>query len=65
MSKPLSVAEVADRLGVSQSLVYSLVQERRLKALRLGRRGKRGKILVQEDSLEAFLQATREDLADD
>ena len=65
MPKPLTVAECAERLGVSASLVYALVSEKRLKAHRLGRRGRRGKILVSEEQIEAFLEATREDLADD
>ena len=65
MDRPLTVAEVAERLGVSESLVYALVSEKRLKAMRLGRQGKRGKILVPEDQLQAFVEGCTEELSDD
>lgn len=61
----LRVRDVAEYLGVSQSLVYSLVAEKRLKAIRLGRSGRRGTIRVKKEDLETFVAQTREDLADD
>ncbi len=57
--KLLSVAEVAQRAGVSQGLVRAWVHSGDLAHYRLGARGKRGKIAVAEADLEAFLQARR------
>lgn len=61
----LTIAEVARHLRISESLAYCLVAEKRLPAIRLGRRGKRGAIRVEEDALRAFVEQTRDDLADD
>lgn len=51
----MSVKQAAERVGVSESLVYQWCQEKRLPHLRLGRAGKRGKILIAEADLAAFL----------
>jgi excisionase family DNA binding protein len=52
----LNVAEIAERLRCSQSLVYAAVASGRLRAYRIGR-GKGG-IRISEEQLSAFLQAT-------
>jgi excisionase family DNA binding protein len=57
--KWLSVQETADRLGVSPSLVYQWCHERTLPHLRLGKAGRRGKILIDEADLDAFIAASR------
>lgn len=55
----LNVREAAGRLGVSLSLIYQWCQERRLPHLRLGKAGRRGKILILESELEAFLDGLK------
>jgi hypothetical protein len=40
-------------------LIYQWCDERRLPHYRVGGRGKRGKILIGQDDLEAFLHACR------
>jgi excisionase family DNA binding protein len=57
----MTVREVAKRIGVCASLVYGLIQSRMLAHYRVGGKGKRGRILVDETDLEAYLQACRVD----
>ena len=55
----LTVAQVADRLGVCRSLVYSWVDAGQLPHYRMGAAGKRGGIRIEEADLEAFLATKR------
>jgi excisionase family DNA binding protein len=55
----LSVKQVAERLRVSDSLVYSWCEDHLLPHYRMGGRGKRGKILIEEAALDAFLHSRR------
>jgi excisionase family DNA binding protein len=55
----LTVREVADRLRISQSSVYLLIESGRLAHHRLGAR--RGAIRVSEDDLAAYLAENRQD----
>ena len=52
MTEPyaISIAEAADRLGVSKSYLYQLAKEGRLPVVRLGRR-----VLVPVESLQGLL----------
>lgn len=54
-----TVKQTAERLGVSASLVYQWCQEKRLAHVRLGKAGRRGKILIEETDVEAFVAAAR------
>lgn len=51
--------EAADDLGVSPSLIYQLVEERRIGHIRVGGKGRRGRILIELKALEAFLEENR------
>ena len=51
----MDVKEAAKRLECSPSLVYALVDEGRLRCVRLGRRGRRGKIVILDEHLQTFL----------
>ena len=51
----LTVAEVADELKISTKRVYALIQEGRLRAVRLAERGWR----VRYDDLEDFVRRRR------
>ncbi|MBA4190274.1 MAG: hypothetical protein C0467_19995 [Planctomycetaceae bacterium] len=55
----LTIKQAADRTGLSASLLYQICAERRLPHFRLGREGKRGKILIEETDLDAFIAASR------
>ena len=52
----LTVKHVAERLGISQSLVYGWCDDHLLPHFRLGGKAKRGKILIEEAALQSFLQ---------
>ena len=51
-----TVAEVAKRLRVSVGAIYGAVQSGRLKAYRIGARG-RGAIRIPEESLRNYLES--------
>lgn len=55
----LTVRQVAERLRISPSLVYSWCDDHLLPHYRMGGKGKRGKILIEEAALEAFLQSRK------
>lgn len=48
----LTVAQAAERLGVSRALIYSLVAARKLRHERIGL--KRGVIRIADDALEEY-----------
>ena len=52
----LSVKDAAARLRVSKSLVYEWCKDRRLTHVRLGKGGKRGRILIRLDDLEKLIR---------
>jgi len=55
----LSVRQAALKIGVSESLIYSWIEARQLPHYRIGAKGKRGKILIAEADLEAFIESLR------
>jgi excisionase family DNA binding protein len=55
----LTIREAAQAAGVSDSLLYQWCQERRLRHYRFGAEGRRGKIMVEEADLAAFLEECR------
>ena len=55
----LTVKEAAALVPTSTSLVYQWVAERRFEVLRVGRRGRRGKILIDETTFRAFLETLK------
>lgn len=55
----LTVKQVAERLRISASLVYSWCEDQILPHYRMGGKGKRGKILIEEAALDAFLQSRK------
>lgn len=63
--KPLTPMECAEKANVSLSLIYAVLKSGRLKAMRIGCRGK-GKWLVDHDDFENWKQSCRlEDMAED
>ena len=53
--------QVAERVGVSDSLVYEWCSQGLLPHYRVGRKGRRGKLLIDEKDLEAFLAGCRQE----
>jgi excisionase family DNA binding protein len=51
----LTVKGAAERAGVSVSLIYAWCERRLLTHFRVGVPGKRGKILIAEADLDAYL----------
>jgi len=57
----LTVRGAAEKAGVSISLLYQWIDERRLPHYRAGGKGRRGKILISPQDLEAFMGSLRVD----
>ncbi|MFO0845494.1 MAG: helix-turn-helix domain-containing protein [Gemmataceae bacterium] len=55
----LTVAQAAERIGVSDSLIYEWCGAGLLPHYRFGRPGKRGKVMIEEADLDRFLAACR------
>lgn len=59
----MTVKEAAERLEISQSLCYTLIGEGRLKCLRIGAAGKRGKVVVRESDVAEFVKSCEQEAA--
>jgi len=57
----LTPKQVSEQIGVSDSLVYEWCAQRLLPHFRFGRQGKRGKVLIEQADLDAFLAAHRQE----
>ena len=55
----LTVKAAAERAGVSPSLIYALCAEKKLAHLRCGAKGRRGRVLIAEPDLAAFMESCR------
>ncbi len=55
----MNVREASIRLEISASLTYQLCREGRLPHVRIGGRGRRGKIVITEPDLAVFLASVR------
>lgn len=58
-SAKMNVREAAEKLEISRSLLYRLIEEGRIKCVRIGQRGRRGKIVIREPDIEVFLKECR------
>ena len=52
----MTVREAAERLEVSEKLVYRLVAEERLRCVRIGAAGKRGRVVIWQKHLDEFIR---------
>jgi excisionase family DNA binding protein len=57
----LTPKQAAARIGVSDSLIYEWCSSGLLPHYRFGRRGRRGKILIDEAEFDAFLASCRQE----
>ena len=55
----MTVKQAMQKTGISQSLLYALCGEGRLPHYRIGTGGRRGKVMIDEDDLSAFLSRCR------
>src|SRR5437899_1939540 len=55
----LTPKKCAELAGVSASMVYQWVKERRFPVYRVGGKGRRGRILVEESDIAAFLESLK------
>ena len=55
----LTVQQVAKTIGISDTLVYQWIETKELPHYRLGGEGKRGKILIDDTDLQAFIARKR------
>jgi excisionase family DNA binding protein len=55
----LTPKTAAERVGVSVSLIYEWCQDKRVPHYRCGGRGRRGRILIEDADLDAFLTTLR------
>jgi len=53
----LTPKQAADKIGVSDSLIYEWCSAGLLPHYRFGRSGRRGKILIDDTELDAFMAA--------
>jgi excisionase family DNA binding protein len=61
LNNKLSVREASKAAGVSASLVYQWIRERRLACFRMGSTGKRGRILIDPADLAVVIQECRQE----
>lgn len=61
----LTPLEFAERLGISRSLCYVLLEERRIPgAFRVGQRGRKGKFLIPVESVDRFVAQRQQECGD-
>lgn len=53
----LTVAEAADRLGISASTVYDMARQRRISHCRIG--AGKGRLLFTEQDIQEFIESRR------
>jgi excisionase family DNA binding protein len=58
----LTPKQAADRIGVSDSLVYQWCEQGVLAHYRFGGEGKRGRILIEATDFDAFLVSCRQEI---
>jgi excisionase family DNA binding protein len=59
--KLLTVKQASELAGVSDSLIYEWCTEKLLVHYRLGAKGRRGKVMIDDKDLETFLAACRQE----
>jgi excisionase family DNA binding protein len=57
----MTVKTFAEKAEISLSLAYALISEGSVPHRRIGQRGRRGKIIIREEDLQAFLEKTKVD----
>lgn len=55
----LTVKQAAVRAGVSESLLYEWCSQGLLTHYRFGKKGRRGKVTIEDSDLDAFLASCR------
>ena len=55
----MTAKQASEALGISLSLIYQLAAENRIAHYRIGRSGRRGKLVFDEDSVRQFKESCR------
>ena len=55
----LTARQAAQRVGVSLSLLYELCEQKVIPHYRMGGKGRRGRILIEESDLASYVQSCR------
>jgi excisionase family DNA binding protein len=55
----LTAAQAAEKAGVSLSSIYEACRTRRLAHYKVSGKGRRGKILIRPEDLQAFIESQR------
>ena len=55
----LTVKQLAERHGVSRAIIYVWVEERRFSVLRIGAKGRRGRILIDDEEFKSCMGFVR------
>ncbi len=58
----LTVKAAAQKIGVSESLIYEWCGEGSLVHYRFGRKGRRGKVMIEDADLDAFMVACKQEV---
>lgn len=58
-SKLLSVKQASEQSGLPQQAIYILCNEKRLAHLRVGAKGKRGRVFIKPEDLEEAVKRLR------
>ena len=62
--KLYNAKEASERMRISLSLLYKIVSEKRIRAVRIGGRHRRGKVLIPEDAIKDFVDGCCAELED-
>ena len=52
-------------LGISKSLLYQILKEKRIRHRRIGARHRKGKIIIDDEAIRAFEEECAAELEDD
>ena len=55
----MTVKEFAEKAEISLSLAYLLIAEGRVPHRSIGQKGRRGKIIIREEDMDAFLETVK------
>ena len=59
MNRLLTVADAAERLGVSPDLIYILVSKRLISCVRVGSGKARPRLRIEEEAIERYIETHR------
>lgn len=55
----MTAKQASEAMGVSVSMIYQLCAENRLPHFRVGATGRRGKVIIEPEGIQRFLESCR------